>query len=61
MMRQGDGHPTSCNLLDTVAGAVILDICAHRDARLIPADVLRTFQGPARGISHPTASLCGAT
>jgi ribulose 1,5-bisphosphate carboxylase large subunit-like protein len=53
MMRQGDGHLSSCDLLHTVAGAVIFDFYEHRDARLIaleiPDDVLRTFPGPAYG------------
>ncbi len=53
MMRQGDGHVTSCDLLHTVAGAVIFDFYEHRDARLIalqiPDDALRTFPGPAYG------------
>jgi ribulose 1,5-bisphosphate carboxylase large subunit-like protein len=53
MMRQGDGHLTSCDLLHTVAGAVIFDFYEHRDARLIaleiPEEVLATFPGPAYG------------
>jgi ribulose 1,5-bisphosphate carboxylase large subunit-like protein len=53
MMRQGDGHLSSCDLLHTVAGAVIFDFYEHRDARLIaleiPDTVLRTFPGPAYG------------
>src|SRR3984957_245192 len=51
MMRQADGHVSSCDLLHTVAGAVIFDFYEHRDARLIaleiPEDVHRTFPGPA--------------
>ncbi len=53
MMRQPDGHLTSCDLLHTVAGAVIFDFYEHRDARLIhleiPDEVLQTFPGPAYG------------
>jgi ribulose 1,5-bisphosphate carboxylase large subunit-like protein len=53
MMRQADGHLTSCDLLHTVAGAVVFDFYEHRDARLIalelPDDLLRTFPGPAYG------------
>jgi ribulose-bisphosphate carboxylase large chain len=53
MMRQGDGHVSSCDLLHTVAGAVIFDFYEHRDARLIalemPDELLRTFPGPAYG------------
>jgi ribulose-bisphosphate carboxylase large chain len=53
MMRQGDGHVSSCDLLHTVAGAVIFDFYEHRDARLIaleiPDGVLATFPGPAYG------------
>jgi ribulose 1,5-bisphosphate carboxylase large subunit-like protein len=53
MMRQPDGHLTSCDLLHTVAGAVIFDFYENQDARLInlniPDDVLKTFPGPAYG------------
>ena len=53
MMRQPDGHLTSCDLLHTIAGAVIFDFYENQDARLIhlniPEDVLRTFPGPAYG------------
>jgi ribulose 1,5-bisphosphate carboxylase large subunit-like protein len=53
MMRQPDGHLSSCDLLHTAAGAVIFDFYEHRDARLlaleIPDDVLRSFPGPAYG------------
>ncbi len=53
MMRQPDGHLTSCDILHTVAGAVIFDMYENQDARLvslqIPEDVLRTFPGPAYG------------
>ena len=34
MMRQPDGHLTSCDLLHTVAGAVIFDFYENQDARL---------------------------
>lgn len=53
MMLQPDGHLTSCDLLHTVAGAIIFDVYENQDARLvalqIPAAVLRTFPGPAHG------------
>lgn len=53
MMRQPDGHLTGCDLLHTVAGAVIFDMYENQDARLvnlnIPADVIKTFPGPAYG------------
>jgi ribulose 1,5-bisphosphate carboxylase large subunit-like protein len=53
MMRHPDGHVTSCDLLHTVAGAVIFDMHENQDARLIalqiPDDVIATFPGPAYG------------
>ena len=53
MMLQPDGHLTSCDLLHTVAGAVIFDFYENQDARLIalkiPDEVLATFPGPAYG------------
>jgi ribulose-bisphosphate carboxylase large chain len=53
MMRHPDGHLTSCDLLHTVAGAVIFDMYENQDARLIsiqiPDSVLATFPGPAYG------------
>ena len=53
MMLQPDGHLTSCDILHTVAGAVIFDMYENQDARLvalqIPEKVLRTFPGPAHG------------
>jgi ribulose 1,5-bisphosphate carboxylase large subunit-like protein len=53
MMQQGDGHLTSCDILHTVAGAVIFDFYENQDARLIalqiPEAVVRTFPGPAYG------------
>ena len=53
MMRQPDGHLTSCDLLHTVAGAVIFDMYENQDARLvslqIPEKVIRSFPGPAYG------------
>src|SRR5579862_6665596 len=53
MMRHPDGRVTSCDLLHTVAGAVIFDMYENQDARLIslqiPDDVLATFPGPAYG------------
>jgi ribulose 1,5-bisphosphate carboxylase large subunit-like protein len=53
MMLQPDGHLTSCDLLHTLAGAIIFDFYENMDARLvaiqIPERVLRTFPGPAYG------------
>jgi ribulose-bisphosphate carboxylase large chain len=53
MMRHPDGHVTSCDLLHTLAGAVIFDMYENQDARLIsiglPQSVLATFPGPAYG------------
>jgi ribulose 1,5-bisphosphate carboxylase large subunit-like protein len=53
MMRHPDGRVTSCDLLHTLAGAVIFDMYENQDARLIsiqiPDDVLKTFPGPAYG------------
>src|ERR1700722_277127 len=53
MMLQPDGHLTSCDILHTVAGAVIFDVFENQDARLItlqiPERVIRTFPGPAYG------------
>ena len=53
MLLQPDGHLTSCDLLHTVAGAIIFDVYENQDARLvalnIPEKVLRTFPGPAHG------------
>jgi ribulose-bisphosphate carboxylase large chain len=53
MMLQADGHLTSCDLLHTVAGAIIFDVFENQDARLValqvPEKVLRTFPGPAHG------------
>ena len=53
MMQQPDGHLTSCDLLHTVAGAIIFDTYETQDARLvalqIPEKVIQTFPGPAYG------------
>src|SRR5712692_2474952 len=53
MMLQPDGHLTSCDILHTVAGAIIFDVYENQDARLvalqIPEKVIRTFPGPAFG------------
>src|SRR3954462_12618722 len=53
MMLQPDGHLTSCDILHTVAGAIIFDVYENQDSRLgslqIPDSVLRTFLGPAYG------------
>jgi ribulose 1,5-bisphosphate carboxylase large subunit-like protein len=53
MMLQPDGHVTSCDLLHTVAAAIIFDVYENQDARLvglqIPEKVMRTFPGPAYG------------
>jgi ribulose 1,5-bisphosphate carboxylase large subunit-like protein len=53
MLLQPDGHLTSCDILHTVASAVIFDMYESQDARLlalqIPDHVLQTFPGPAYG------------
>jgi ribulose-bisphosphate carboxylase large chain len=53
MLRQADGHVTSCDLLHTVAGAIIFDVYENQDARLvqlqIPDEIIETFPGPAHG------------
>lgn len=53
MMLQPDGHLTSCDLLHTVAAAVIFDVYENQDVQLvdvrIPEAVIRTFPGPAHG------------
>ncbi len=53
MMLQPDGHLTSCDILHTVAGAIIFDVYENQDSRLvglqIPERVLATFPGPAHG------------
>jgi ribulose 1,5-bisphosphate carboxylase large subunit-like protein len=53
MMLQPDGHLTSCDILHTVASAIIFDFYENIDARLvslqIPEKVIRTFPGPAYG------------
>ena len=53
MMLQPDGHLTSCDLLHTLAGAIIFDVYENQDARLIalnlPEKVIQTFPGPAHG------------
>jgi ribulose 1,5-bisphosphate carboxylase large subunit-like protein len=53
MLLQADGHLTSCDLLHTVAGAILFDVYENQDSRLvrleIPERVLKTFPGPAYG------------
>ncbi len=53
MILQPDGHATSCDLLHTVAAAIIFDVYENQDARLvslqIPEKLMRTFPGPAYG------------
>ena len=53
MLLQPDGHLTSCDILHTVAGAIIFDVYENQDARLIalqmPEAVIRSFPGPACG------------
>ena len=53
MMLQPDGHLTSCDILHTVASAIIFDVYENLDARLvalqIPDRVIATFPGPAYG------------
>ena len=54
MMCQPDGHLTSCDLLHTMAGAILFDVYENQDARLIslsiPEKVIQTFPGPAYGM-----------
>ena len=54
LMCQPDGHLTSCDLLHTMAGAIIFDVYENQDARLvslsIPEEVIQTFPGPAHGL-----------
>jgi len=53
MMLQPDGHLTSCDILHTVAAAILFDVYENQDSRLvalqIPDKVIRTFPGPAYG------------
>lgn len=53
MLRQPDGHVTSCDLLHTAAAAIIFDVYENQDAKLVslelPSDVVRAFPGPAYG------------
>lgn len=53
MMLQPDGHLTSCDILHTIAGAIIFDVYENQDARLIalqlPEKIIRSFPGPALG------------
>ena len=53
MLLHPDGHLTSCDILHTIAGAIIFDVYENQDARLvalkIPEKVIRTFPGPAYG------------
>ncbi len=53
MLLQPDGHLTSCDLLHTVAAAILYDVYENQDVRLvaleIPDRVLATFPGPAYG------------
>jgi ribulose-bisphosphate carboxylase large chain len=53
MLLQPDGHLTSCDMLHTVAGAILFDVYENQDARLLaltmPERVIRTFPGPAYG------------
>src|SRR5262245_62054372 len=53
MLLQPDGHLTSCDILHTVAGAILFDVYENQDARLLaltmPERVVRTFPGPVYG------------
>src|SRR5439155_4571302 len=53
MMLQPDGHLTSCDLLHTLAGAIIFDVYENQDACLVAVQlseaVLRSFTSPAFG------------
>jgi len=70
MMLQPDGHLTSCDILHTVAGAIIFDVYENQDARLVSLQNSReghpeVFPGPATvpracvrlQTSQPTAPL----
>src|SRR5262245_47433190 len=39
MILQGDGHVTSCDILHTVAAAIIFDVYENQDARLISLQI----------------------
>ncbi len=53
MLLHPDGRVTSCDILHTVAGAIIFDVYEAQDARLaalnLPESVIRGFPGPAYG------------
>jgi ribulose-bisphosphate carboxylase large chain len=53
MLLDDEGRLTSCDILHTVAGAIIFDVYENQDARLvalqIPERVIRGFPGPAHG------------
>ena len=53
MMQQPDGHLTSCDLLHTIAAAIIFDVYENQNSQLIalqiPDKIIRTFPGPAYG------------
>ena len=53
MLQQPDGHVTSCDILHTVAGAILFDVYENQDVRLVslqlPEKLLKTFPGPAHG------------
>jgi ribulose 1,5-bisphosphate carboxylase large subunit-like protein len=62
MLLQRDDHLTSCDILHTVAGAILFDVYENQDARLLaltmPERVIRTFPGPAyapRGLRQQTS------
>jgi len=53
MLVRDDGSLTSCDLLHTVASAIVFDVYENQDCRLVglnvPESVLATFPGPAYG------------
>jgi len=53
MLLNASGGLTSCDLLHTVAGAILFDVYENQDCMLlnltIPPQVVRTFPGPAHG------------
>ena len=58
MLLQPDGHLTSCDLLHTVAGAIIFDVYESQDARLVSLQISRRSCGHFPG--PPTARRgCG--
>src|SRR4029077_17651697 len=45
MLLQPDGHVTSCDILHTVAGAIIFDVYENQDARLVALQIPEKVTG----------------